>query len=160
MSRAWFPDYGTGKKRSSLAQLPSEGRHRDSCREKRPAHDSHMCVHIHTEVQAHVWALLSLPCLCTGGVGELVQHPLKGTSPWEIWYHIFTFNWLHATFLLKKYIICLLAWSVTKIIFTSVTLTVSGQEAERLCRARCLPAPRDACQEQSCCPRREGQIPC
>lgn len=66
---------------------------------KRPVCDSRMCVHTHTEVQAHACALPSLPCLCPGGVGELVQHPLKGTSSWKIWYDIFTFNWLHATFL-------------------------------------------------------------
>lgn len=54
---------------------------------------------------------------------------------------------------LKKYIICLLAWSVTKIIFTSVTLTVSGQEAERLCRPRCLPAP------PGCLPENRAAVP-
>lgn len=59
-------------------------------------------MHIHTEVQAHACALPCPPCLCPGGVGELAQHPLKGTTSWKIWYDIFTFNWLHATFLNKK----------------------------------------------------------
>lgn len=97
----------------------------------------------------------SLPCLASALVG------------WESWRNIPSreqalersdMTFLHSTDCMqhsfkKKYIICLLAWSVTKIIFTSVTLTVSGQEAERLCRPCCLPAPL------GCLPENRAAVP-
>lgn len=121
---------------------------RDSSREKRPFRDSSMCVHTHahtrTQKCTHMRVRsLPLPALpLRGGAGGWAGATSpQGNSSWKIWHGVFTFNWLRATFLSKKNIICLLAWSVTKIIFTSMTLTVSGQEAERLCRPHCFPAP-------------------
>lgn len=110
-----------------------------------------MCVHIHTKVHAHACALPSLPCPCPSGAGEPAQHPLKGPALERS-----DTAFLHSTDCMqhsfrkkKKKIICLLARSVIKIIFTSMTLTVSGQEAERLCRPRCFPAPLGRLPENS-----------
>ena len=101
-----------------------------------------MCVHIHTKVHAHACALPSFPCLAPAPAG------------WVSWRNIpsreqllkdltrrFYIQLTVCNIPFKKNIICLLALSVTKIIFTSMTLTVSGQEAERLCRPCCFPAP-------------------
>lgn len=101
-----------------------------------------VCACTHTQKCRHM-RVRSPPCLASALVG------------WVSWCNIPSreqalersdMTFLHSTDCMqhsfkKKKIICLLAWSVTKIIFTSVTLTVSGQEAERLCRLHCLPAP-------------------
>lgn len=118
-----------------------------------------MCVHTHTAVHAHVCELPSLPCPRLGGEGELAQHPLKGAA-----LERFDMAFLHSTDCMqhsfkKKKIIRLFACSVTKIIFTSLTLTVCGQEAERLCRPHCFPAPRDARQITALPSQRRGSDP-
>lgn len=101
-----------------------------------------MCVHIHTKVHTHVCALPSLPCLAPAPVGRVSWRniPSREQLLKDLIRH-FYIQLTACNIPFKKNIICLLAWSVTKIIFTSMTLTVSGQEAERLCRLRCFPAP-------------------
>lgn len=64
MSRARFPDYDTGKKRSSLAQLPSEGRHKGLIKGKGATPWlPHVRAHTHRSACTRMCAPFPLPCL-------------------------------------------------------------------------------------------------
>lgn len=144
-SRAWFPDYDTGKKEEFPGLVSIRGKTQGSHQGKRGHSVTLVCACTYTRKCIHM-CVCSIPfppltCPCPGGAGELAQHPLQGTALERS-----DTAFLHSTDCMqhsfqKKNIICLLARSVTKIIFTSMTLTVSGQEAERLCRPHCFPAP-------------------
>lgn len=161
MSRARFPDYNTGKKRSSLAQLASERRHKGLIKGKEATPWlPHVRAHTHRSACTRVCTPFPLPCLAPALAGRLSWPDIPSRE--QLLKDLIRLSYIqppacNIPFGKKK--ICLLAWSVTKIIFTSVTLTVSGQEAEIVQSVLLSSSPGLPAREQHCLLGGEGQSP-